>query len=54
MRTREDILADIEYCTKWAKYRTECAEDQNKRAEKHTEMANECKQELKKYDEENK
>ncbi len=39
-RTREDIIADIDYCTKWAEYYTKRAED--------------FKQELKEFDAEEK
>ena len=44
MRTREDILLDIEYSTKRAEYYTELAEN-------YTKMAEEAKKELKEFDE---
>ncbi len=56
-RTREEILEDIEYCTKMAEYYTKWAEEYTKLAEKYTKWAEECtkwaeyyKEELKEFD----
>ncbi len=51
MRTREDILWDINYYTNWAEINTERAEYYTKRAEDYTKKKNEAKQELKEFDE---
>ena len=57
-RTREEIIADIEYNTKWAEYWAEESEYCNKvvteyrtkQAEYHTKKAKEARKELKELD----
>ncbi len=49
-RTREDILEDIEYYTKWAEDYTKWAEDFTKDAEKNTKWAEEAEEELRAFD----
>ena len=61
MRTREEILEDIEDCTKWAEFFTKSAEIDAEDAEEctnwaeiYTKWVEEYRQELKEYDEANK
>ena len=50
-RTREEIIEDIKYHTKWAKYYAKLAEDNFKVAEHQTKWAEGAKQRLKEFDE---